>query len=99
MVFFFFVRSAYPPTYACHTSMTGTTAKPSSSTEDTSERPECPNMDGSFILGYDFQTTSTETTSDGIIFENKNCRWRHFNHCDKLSSKNCHIDVVYICHN
>ncbi|XP_017781323.1 PREDICTED: uncharacterized protein LOC108566112 [Nicrophorus vespilloides] len=55
----------YPPSFACHTSMTGKMKVDSSTDEYTSrEEPKRP-----FVFGYDFQTSSEETspreTTDG----------------------------------
>lgn len=58
----------YSATYACHSSMAGTTAKPSSSTEDTSSRSgvaQQPPKNSSFVYGYEFQTSSSEDTPGG----------------------------------
>lgn len=53
----------YPPTFACHTSMTGK-IKLDSTSEDYTSRDDDKRP---YVFGYDFQTTSDETTPRGNL--------------------------------
>lgn len=76
-MYFNFLRRQifYPATYACHSSMAGT-VRVSSSTEDASsqsgrqqqqqqQQRQQQRTNRPFVFGYDFQTSSSETTPRG----------------------------------